>query len=77
MRGSQVSFAHEHGYAIMQALIAHGIIGDFRAPNIMRFGFAPLYIGYENVWRSVDILVNIMDNDIWKKAIYSKRSLVT
>ena len=50
MRGSQVSFHCEEGYAVMQALIAEGVIGDFRAPDIIRFGLTPLYIGYADVW---------------------------
>ncbi|MEM9351235.1 MAG: kynureninase, partial [Pseudomonadota bacterium] len=58
-RGSQVSFHFEHGYAAMQALIARGVIGDFRAPDIMRFGFTPLYIGAEEVTRAVDILAEV------------------
>ena len=76
-RGSQVSYSHEHGYAIMQALIYKGVIGDFRAPDIMRFGFAPLYIGYEDVWRSVEMLKEIMDGDVWQNPAYATRSQVT
>ena len=56
MRGSQVSFRHPEGYAIMQALIARGVIGDFRAPDTIRFGFTPLYIGEAEVLGAVDIL---------------------
>ena len=56
-RGSQVSFAHRaDGYAIMQALIARGVIGDFRAPDILRFGFTPLYTRFVDVWDAVDRL---------------------
>ncbi len=76
-RGSQVSYSHQHGYAIMQALIDKGVIGDFRAPDIMRFGFAPLYIGYGDVWRSVEILKEIMDGDMWQNPAYATRSQVT
>lgn len=64
-RGSQVSFAFEHGYAAMQALIAEGVIGDFRAPDIMRFGFAPLYLDEADVVAAVDILQDILDTDRW------------
>jgi kynureninase len=61
VRGSQVSFAFEHGYATMQALIAEGVIGDFRAPDIMRFGFTPLYLDGADVDAAVDILQDILD----------------
>ena len=55
-RGSHVSFAHEQGYTLMQRLIARHVIGDFRAPNLMRFGFAPLYLQYVDVWDAIEIL---------------------
>ncbi|KRB88908.1 kynureninase [Noviherbaspirillum sp. Root189] len=61
-RGSQVSFAHPHGYPVMQALISRGVIGDYREPHIMRFGFTPLYTRFIDVWDAVDILVDILDN---------------
>ncbi|GIZ53583.1 kynureninase [Noviherbaspirillum aridicola] len=61
-RGSQVSFAHPHGYAVMQALIGRGVIGDYREPGIMRFGFTPLYTRFVDVWDAVDILADILDN---------------
>ena len=76
-RGSQVSFAFEHGYAAMQALIDKGVIGDFRAPNLMRFGFAPLYIGMEDVLRAVAILEEVMSKELWRDPGYSIRSRVT
>lgn len=76
-RGSQVSFAHAEGYPIMRALIAAGVIGDFRAPDTVRFGFAPLYTGYADVWDAVDRLVAIMDGGIWKQAEYQTREAVT
>ena len=60
-RGSQVSFAHPHGYAVMQALIARGVIGDYREPAIMRFGFTPLYTSFADVWDAVEILRQILD----------------
>jgi len=65
MRGSQVSFTHPEGYAVMQALIAHDVIGDYRAPNIMRFGFTPLYIDESDVSHAVDRLCNILDKRLW------------
>jgi kynureninase len=76
-RGSQVSFLHEEGYAIMQALIARGVIGDFRAPNAIRFGFTPLYIGKREVVSAVDVLADIMDNRLWDAPEFKQRGLVT
>lgn len=76
-RGSQVSFAHVEGYPIMRALIAAGVIGDFRAPDTVRFGFTPLYVGYADVWDAVDRLAAIMDGDIWKQPEYQAREAVT
>jgi len=62
LRGSQVSFAHPHGYAVMQALIARGVIGDYREPEIMRFGFTPLYTRFVDVWDAVEALADILDH---------------
>lgn len=76
-RGSQVSFAHPEGYAIMQALIAHGVIGDFRAPDILRFGFTPLYLGTEDVAKAVEILARIMAEKLWDRDEYRTRARVT
>lgn len=76
-RGSQVSFLHEEGYAIMQALISRGVIGDFRAPNAIRFGFTPLYIGEAEVIAGVDILADIMTNRLWDQPQFKKKALVT
>ncbi len=76
-RGSQISFLHPQGYAIMQALIARGVIGDFRAPDAIRFGFTPLYIGENDVIRAVDILEDIMSNSLWDTPEYKQRALVT
>ncbi|PZX57330.1 kynureninase [Cereibacter changlensis] len=76
-RGSQVSFRHPEGYAIMQALIARGVIGDFRAPDILRFGFTPLYIGAEEVGRAVEILAEVMAGGLWDRAEYRQRAAVT
>jgi kynureninase len=77
MRGSQVSFRHPEGYAIMQALIAAGVIGDFRAPDILRFGFTPLYIGFDEVDRAVDILAGIMASGSWDRPEFKTRAKVT
>lgn len=61
-RGSQVSFRHPHAYAVVQALIERGVIGDYREPEIMRFGFTPLYLRFADVWDAVDALADILDN---------------
>ncbi len=76
-RGSQVSFAHPEGYAIMQALIASGVIGDFRAPDILRFGFTPLYTRYEDAWNAVEILRGILATRGWDKPEFKVRQAVT
>jgi kynureninase len=77
MRGSQVSFRHPEGYAIMQALIAEGVIGDFRAPDILRFGFTPLYIDEDDVARAVNALARIIDYGTWDKPEFKARARVT
>jgi kynureninase len=76
-RGSQVSFGHAEGYAIMQALIARGVIGDFRAPDVIRFGFAPLYVRHVDVYDAVAHLKDIMDSGAWQDAAYQTRGAVT
>ena len=77
-RGSQVSFTHPTaGYAMMSALIAEGVIGDFRAPDIMRFGFTPLYTSFEDVWRAVDIFADILTTGRWDKPEFHIRKKVT
>ena len=76
-RGSQVSFEFEHGYAAMQALIAHDVIGDFRAPNIMRFGFTPLYTDEADVMGAVEILARIIDERLWDTPEYQTKRAVT
>jgi kynureninase len=77
MRGSQVSFRHPEGYAIMQALIARGVIGDFRAPDILRFGFTPLYTTVQDVDGAVAILAGVMDKALWDTPAYKTRAKVT
>ncbi len=77
-RGSQVSFAHPaHGYQIMQALIARGVIGDFRAPDILRFGFTPLYTRFADVWDAVDRLVGVLESGEWRQPQFAVRTAVT
>ena len=65
-RGSHVSFAHPEGYRVMQALIARGLIGDFREPDILRFGITPLYLGYEDVWRAAQVIQQVLDAEAWR-----------
>ena len=77
IRGSQVSFRHPHAYAVMQALIARGVIGDFRAPDMMRFGFTPLYIGADDVDTAVGVLAEILANASWDRPEYHTRAVVT
>ena len=77
MRGSQVSFCHPEGYAIMQALIARGVIGDFRAPDILRFGLTPLYIGESDIVAAVDIMAGVMETRAWDDPRYRIQGLVT
>lgn len=77
LRGSQVSFHHAQGYAIMQALIARGVIGDFRAPDIIRFGFTPLYTDTADVDRAVAVLSEIMTDSTWDDPRFKVRSAVT
>ncbi len=76
-RGSQVTFKFNEGYAAMQALIAHGVIGDFRAPDNMRFGFTPLYIDESDVRAAVDILADVINNKLWDKPEYKQKARVT
>ena len=77
MRGSQVSILHPGGYAIMQALIERGVIGDFRAPDILRFGFTPLYTRYFDVWQAVSTLAEIMNSNDWRDEKYAVQAEVT
>ena len=77
IRGSQVSFRFDQGYAAMQALIERGVIGDFRAPDLMRFGFTPLYIGEAEVKGAVDILADIIGNRLWDREDLLQRKAVT
>jgi len=76
-RGSQVSFRSQNGYPIMQALIARKVIGDFRDPDIMRFGFAPLYISYTDVWDAVAVLRDVLETGAWDASAFKQRAAVT
>ena len=76
-RGSQVAFHFQEGYAAMQALIERGVIGDFRAPDTMRFGFTPLYIDQQDVRAATDIIADVMQNRLWDNDAYKIRAAVT
>ena len=77
LRGSQVSFFFDDGYAVIQALIDEGVIGDFRAPNIMRFGITPLYINEDDILNAVTCLERILRQDLWKRDKFTKKKAVT
>jgi kynureninase len=76
-RGSQVSFRFDHGYAVMQALIARGVIGDFRAPDIMRFGITPLYLDEADIDRAATVLAEVLDQRLWDTPEHNERAAVT
>jgi len=76
-RGSQVSFKFDEGYAVMQALIARGVIGDFRAPDVMRFGFTPLYLAHQDIVDAVAILADILKTGSWDRPEFKTRAKVT
>lgn len=76
-RGSHVSFEHPEGYAVVQALIAKGVIGDYREPHIMRFGFTPLYTSFQDVGQAVQALVEVLDNEEWRAPQFQTRHSVT
>jgi kynureninase len=77
LRGGHVSFAHPDGYAMVQALIAEGVIGDFRAPDVLRFGFSPLYLRYVDVWDAADRLAEIVGARRWDQPEFKRRASVT
>ncbi len=76
-RGSQIALGHSQGYAIIQALIARGVIGDFRAPNTLRFGFAPLYTRYVDIWDAAERLGSVMREGSWRDERFGRRASVT
>lgn len=76
-RGSQVSFSFEHGYAAMQALIDRDVVGDFRAPDIMRFGFTPLYIDEDDVQQAIHIISDVVEQGLWRNPDYQRTGRVT
>lgn len=76
-RGGQVSFTHPHGWAVMQNLIERGVIGDFRAPDVIRFGFGPLYVRHTDAWDAVDVLGEILDSESWRETRFQTVAAVT
>ena len=77
-RGSQVCFAHPtHGYAMVQALIARGVVGDFRAPQVLRFGFTPLYLRFVDVWDAVEHVRQMLQGEEWREARFNQKTAVT
>lgn len=77
LRGAQISYAHDHGYEIMQALRAADIIGDFRAPDIMRFGMTPLYLRFSDIFDAVERIRDVMASGAWRRPEYAERRRVT
>ena len=76
-RGGHISFHHENGYEIAQAMIAKNVVGDFRAPAVLRFGFSPLYIRYTDIWDAAVILKDILTGEKWREPAFAKRQAVT
>lgn len=76
-RGSQICFRHDAGYAIIQALIARGVVGDFRTPDILRFGFAPLFLRYRDLWNAALHLRDVMDKREWDSPEFKTKAAVT
>jgi kynureninase len=76
-RGSHISFSHPNAFEICQALIAAGVIGDFRAPDVIRFGLTPLYLGYEDLWQATERLREILETGRWREPRFAVRGKVT
>jgi kynureninase len=76
-RGSHISFRHPHAFEICQALIADGVIGDFRSPDVVRFGLTPLYLGFEDIWEAVERLGAILETGRWREPQFAVRGKVT
>jgi kynureninase len=76
-RGSHISYRHPHAFELCQAMIADGVIGDFRAPDVVRFGLTPLYLGYADIWRAVERMRLILDAGAWRDPRFAVRGRVT
>ena len=76
-RGSQVSFRHAHAYPVVRALIERGVVGDFRAPDVARFGFAPLYLGHADVWDAVEAMADVLSTRAWDDPRHHAKAAVT
>ncbi len=76
-RGSHIALRHEHAYAVMQALISRGVVGDFRAPDLMRFGFAPLYNRHADIWHAVETLRQVLHSRAWDRPEFHQAQRVT
>jgi kynureninase len=76
-RGSQVSFSHPGGYAVMRALVARGVVGDFRAPDVLRFGFAPLYVRFTDTWDAARALAEVLSSHAHERPEFRRRAAVT
>jgi kynureninase len=77
LRGSQVGISFDRGYAVVQAMIERGVIGDFRAPDLMRFGFAPLYVRFQDVWDAAEILAQCINTEVWRDPRFSRQLGIT
>ncbi len=76
-RGSHIAFRHPHAHEIVQALIERGVVGDFRAPDIARFGLTPLYLGYADIWLAVETIADVLDRGLWRAPRFAVRAAVT
>jgi kynureninase len=77
LRGSQVGISFDNGYAVIQAMIERGVIGDFRAPDLMRFGFAPLYVRFQDVWDAAEMFANCINAEVWRNPRFNRKLDVT
>jgi kynureninase len=77
LRGSQVGISFDKGYAVVQAMIERGVIGDFRAPDLMRFGLAPLYVRFADVWDAAELLAECINAEVWRDPRFNRQLEVT